>query len=108
MLAGGLCFRSRFALLEPLIGSLLDGCGVGARHAGSEEFRKSFAVLVAGGAGQDGPEVGFPQTRLHAAACPVTRAQCYLSFHISILGGFGEPRNGFPLILTDSIPRGVA
>src|SRR5271168_3036579 len=93
-LAAGLGLGVGLVLLVPDVRLLFDlGC-LGACHVGSEEFCKSFAVLIAGSPCKNGPKVGLTQAWRNAAACPVTSGECDLRFHVSVFGCFGEPNGG--------------
>src|SRR6266436_2537900 len=98
-LAGGRWLAVRLVLLVPDVSLLFDGNGLGAGHVGGEELGESFAVFVPGSAGQNSPEVGLGQACGYAATCPVAGGQCGLSFHVSVLGAFGEPAGGFTVII---------
>src|SRR5216684_858032 len=107
-LVGGGGLAAQGVLLVPDVGLLFYSGGLRTGHVGGEEFGEGLAVLVAGGAGQDGPEVGLGQAGGDAAACPVTSAECDLGFHVSVLGSFGKPAGGLAVILPHSIAGSVA
>src|SRR5580693_2112336 len=107
-LAAGGWLGVGFVLLVPDFSFLFDGCGLGARHVGSQDCRKILAALVSASSGQNGPEIGLAKTwRYTAVSCEVTSAQCGLRFHISVFGCFCEPGSGFLVILLHSVPGSV-
>ncbi len=94
----GLRCRSGTMALQPGASLLLNGDCLGPSHVRGQDCGQSLAVVVATGAGQDNPEVGFIQVLGHAASAPVKGTQSELGADISLLSGFGEPAKRFFLV----------
>ncbi len=89
--------------LEPLFGLLLDLDALGLGEARGDEGGEDLAGVIAGGAGEDGPEVGLGVVLGKAATAPVKRAEFGLSGNAAVLGSLGEPVGGSGIVGSDSL-----
>src|SRR5271157_6495623 len=90
-------------LLEPDFSLLLDGVGLGVRHARGEDRGEILAAFVTTSAGQHGPEVGFVDVLGRAASAPVEKSQLGLRGEVAAFSGCGEPAEGLLLVLGNLI-----
>ena len=104
ILASGAWFAVGFVLLIPEFGLLFYGGGLRACHSVGQDFCQILAVGLAAGAGQHRPEVGSVCVfRQAMVPTPIEQTQFILGGDVAMLGCFGKPSRGFPVIWLDRL-----
>jgi len=95
-------------LVEPDFRLLAGGGDLRLGHLGSQPFESRFAVLVALGERERGPEVGFGQILRNSTPRPVVGAERSLRGDMPLVGGAQEPLHGLHVIPRNALSVMVA
>ena len=94
MAGGGL--GGGLVLVQPAIGVQFDGGDLGSGQTRANEWRESFAGVVAAQTGHHHPEISLGEVLWDTAAAVVNGSQLRLSGDIALLGGPDDTSESLP------------